>query len=172
MKRRDVIIKIRRVLLASVAGVAALVLGGVISAAPASAAPASSQAAISTQTIEVPLNGPSSSGLHPDAGGQVQLTFCIMTMNGAAAAGNNVIVSGSLVCQIPTFIVSGNMIFANNTHPYAASNTSGKSNGAGRYSTTKHIKGGTPGYRSDSWCVNLTLAGGYFASGCLVIGGM
>lgn len=165
-------IKIRSVLLASIAGVAALVLGGVISAAPASAAPASSLAATSTQTIEVPLNGPSSSGLHPDASGGIQLTFCVMTMQGAAAADNNVIVSGSIVCQIPTFIVSGSMIFANNTHPYAASTTVGKSNASGRYSTTKHIKGGTPGYRSDNWCVNLTLAGGYVGSGCLTIGGM
>lgn len=165
-------IEIRRVLLASVAGVAALVVGAVTSAAPASAAPASSKAAVSTQTIQVPLNGPSSSGLHPDAGGEVQLTFCLMTLQGAAAADNNVIVTGSIVCQIPTFIVSGTMIFANNTHPYASSATVGKSNTAGRYSTTKHIKGGTPGYRSDNWCVNLTLSGGYFGSGCLAIGGM
>ena len=166
------IIKIRRVWLASAAGVAALVLGGVITAAPASAALASSQDAISTQTIEVPLNGPSSSGVHPDAGGEVQLTFCLMIMQGAAAAGNNVIVAGSVVCQIPKFIVSGSMIFANNTHPYAASTTSGTSNASGRFSKTVHIKGGTPGYRRDNWCVTITLAGGYFASGCVAIGGM
>lgn len=142
----------------------------VVSGATANAA--TGTASSSTQTVEVQLNGPSSSGLRPNASTGGQIYLCRISMSGGAVENNYVDVSFGAACQLPSFIVSGDVTFANNGHVYAASSTIGRSNGAGTWFSVKAQKGGTIGYRSALWCVDITLSNGAVGSGCLELYGM
>jgi hypothetical protein len=150
---------------------AAICLATMVALAGGTAANAATGTALPTQTMTVHLTGPAASGAHPDASTGGQVSLCYITMSGGAVENNYVSVSVGSYCQIPSYIVSGNIIFANNTHPYAASATIG-STGNGRWFTVKAVKGGTIGYRSAEWCVTIGTSNGAVGSGCLALYGM
>jgi hypothetical protein len=161
---------LKRTLIASAAVCVATGLTMVNSAT----ADAATVPATSTYTMAVHLNGPSSNGMHPDASAGGQLSICFINITGTAASNDPsyVVVSVGATCQFPSFIVNGDIVYANNTHPYATTSTIGKSNGAGAYVSSKVQKGGTPGYRSAQWCVNIAEGNGATGSGCVAIFGM
>jgi hypothetical protein len=156
---------------------AGVVLAAGVSAASAplaSAAPITPQsaAAVSPQTIKVQLTGPASSGARPDASSGGQISICYISMSGGAVEDNYIDVSVGATCQIPSFIVNGSITYANNGHVYAGTSTEGKSNSAGTWFSVKAQKGGTIGYRSARWCVDITTSNGGIGSGCIAIYGM
>jgi hypothetical protein len=132
---------------------------------------AATRTAAWTQTVVMQLNGPSSTGLHPDATAGGQLSYCYITITGTAAVNDRryVVVSVGATCQNPSFALVGNILFANNTHPYASVSTIGHSNSLGAYVSSHVQKGGTPGYRSALWCVHISSSSGATGSGCVVI---
>lgn len=157
-----------------IAGAAACVAAGlaVVTGAAANAATVANGAAASTRTVQVQLKVPSSNGVRPNASAGGQIYLCHIAMSGGAVEDNYVDVSFGATCQLPSFIVNGDVTFANNGHFYAASSTIGKSNGAGTWFSAKAQKGGTIGYRSALWCVDITLSNGAVGSGCLELTGM
>jgi hypothetical protein len=153
------------------AGVATCIITG-LAMINGAAANAATSATSSTHAIEVQLTVPSSGDLHPDASSGGQIYLCYISMDGGAVENNYVDVSFGATCQLPSFIVNGEVTFANNGHVYATSSTIGRSNSTGTWFSVKAQQGGTIGYRSALWCVDITLSNGAVGSGCLEITGM